>query len=149
MKLGERAAAWFGELLGQRLGIQLAEHLRPHSAHGRTGRMPVAAGACCSVLHYYSGATLNTMPTSRPRHTVTETDEVARALDEAARRWPSDSSARGRLILHLLQEGHRAIRGERDRDADVRREALQRTSGALTGAYPPDYLARLRDDWPE
>jgi hypothetical protein len=39
-----------------------------------------------------------------------------------------------------------------DRDADAaagrRREAIRRTSGALTGVFEPDYLERLRDDWP-
>ena len=37
---------------------------------------------------------------------------------------------------------------ERDEGAARRREAIQRTSGALTGAYEPDYLERLRHDWP-
>lgn len=88
------------------------------------------------------------MPTARPRHTITETDDVARALDEAARRWPEDGHARGRLVLRLLAEGHRAI--QRDDDAEVarRHDAVRRTSGALTGAYPAGYLERLRDEWP-
>jgi hypothetical protein len=34
-------------------------------------------------------------------------------------------------------------------DAAARRDALARTSGALTGAYGKDYLAGLRTDWPE
>ena len=88
------------------------------------------------------------MPTSRPRHTITETDEVARALDEAAEHWPEQGRARGKLLLALLREGHRAISAERDRDADRRREGIRRTSGELTGSYPDDYLTRLRDDWP-
>lgn len=25
--------------------------------------------------------------------------------------------------------------------------AIQRTKGALTGVYPPDYLEKLRDEW--
>jgi hypothetical protein len=37
-----------------------------------------------------------------------------------------------------------------DTDAQAhRREAAESTAGSLTGAYPPDYLKRLRDDWPE
>lgn len=88
------------------------------------------------------------MPTTRPRHTITETDEVARALDDAARRWPRDGDARGKLALRLIQEGHRAIGAARDEHAQRRREAIRRTGGALTGAYAPGYLADLRDDWP-
>ena len=88
------------------------------------------------------------MPTSRPRHTITETDEVARALDDAAEHWPEQRSARAKLLLELLRAGHRAISAERGREADRRRAGIRRTSGALTGAYPDDYLSRLRDDWP-
>jgi hypothetical protein len=89
------------------------------------------------------------MPTSRPRHTITETDEVARALAVAARRWPADKERPGKLLLDLVREGHRAIAAEDERAAAGRREAIASTEGALTGSYPSDYLERLRDDWPE
>jgi hypothetical protein len=79
---------------------------------------------------------------------ITETDEVADALELAAARWP-DVSSRRELLLRLVEQGRDAIRREQDEAADVRRAAIRRTSGALTGAYEPDYLARLRDDWPE
>ena len=80
---------------------------------------------------------------------VTETDAVARALDDAAQRWPEDASARSRLLLRLVDAGHRAVRGQQESDAARRVAAVRRTSGALTGVYRPDELARLRDDWPE
>ncbi len=89
------------------------------------------------------------MPTTRHRYTITETDEVARALDEAGRRWPEERDAPGRLLLHLVEEGGRALRRQRDDLTAARREAVRRTSGALTGVYPPDYLEQLREDWPE
>ena len=89
------------------------------------------------------------MPTTKPRHTLTETDELAAALDAAARRWPEDAESRSRLLLRLVQAGGRAISEERDRELARRRSAIERTAGALTGVYPPDYLARLRNDWPE
>lgn len=87
------------------------------------------------------------MPTTRPRHVVTETERVARALDDAARRWPEERS-RTKLLLRLLDEGHRAVAGQREQRAADRREAVARTSGALTGVYGRDYLAELREDWP-
>ena len=89
------------------------------------------------------------MPTTRPRHLITETDQVARALDDAAKRWPADSGNRAKLLLRLLQEGHRVITGEHERVAAERQDAVARTSGALTGAYGQDYLKGLREDWPE
>lgn len=89
------------------------------------------------------------MPTSRKRHVITETDEVARALDDAAQRWPEERGNRPRLLLRLVQEGHRAVAGEQHRRGDERRQALAAASGACTGAYGPDYLTRLRAEWPE
>ncbi|MDQ3454090.1 MAG: hypothetical protein M3513_01115 [Actinomycetota bacterium] len=88
------------------------------------------------------------MPTTRPRHLVTETDQVARALDDAASRWPEDKGRRGKLLLHLVEHGHKALLDEADSNRQERRAAIRRTSGALTGTYEPDYLERLRDDWP-
>jgi glutathione S-transferase len=88
------------------------------------------------------------MPTTRPRHVVTESDAVARALDDAARRWPADSNNRAKLLLHLLEEGHQAVIDEREAADEAHRQAVARTSGALTGAYGDGYLDRLREDWP-
>jgi hypothetical protein len=88
------------------------------------------------------------MPTDRPRHSITETEDVARALDDAGRRWPEDRAARGRLLLRLVREGHAAIRGRDEADTADRRDAITRTSGALTGAYDEGYLTTLREDWP-
>ncbi|MGL5859951.1 MAG: hypothetical protein ACRCY9_01675 [Phycicoccus sp.] len=88
------------------------------------------------------------MPTTRPRHTVTETDALTRALDDAARRWPEDRESRTRLLLRLVNEGHRGLTTERESRADERRSAIQATSGALTGTYDDGYLDAVRDDWP-
>jgi hypothetical protein len=88
------------------------------------------------------------MPTSRPRHTITETDDIARALDAAARRWPDDGATRSQLLVRLVREGLRAIEDRPHEDAARRRAAVERTRGALTGVYPEGYLSRLRDEWP-
>lgn len=79
---------------------------------------------------------------------LTETDEVADALRDAARRWPEDRERPARLLLDLVREGHRAIVVEEDRDAARRRAAIKRTSGVLPDVYPPGYLEQLRNDWP-
>jgi hypothetical protein len=88
------------------------------------------------------------MPTTRSRHTITETDEVIRAIDEAARRWPEDRDSRARLLHRLVEAGYEAIRQQRREHAADRERAIRRTSGALTGVYPPGYLGALRDEWP-
>lgn len=73
---------------------------------------------------------------------------MKRALDEAARHWPEHRSARSQLLLRLLEEGYHALAEARAERAARRRAAIQRTSGALTGVYREDELARLRDEWP-
>lgn len=87
------------------------------------------------------------MPTTRPRHQVTETEELAAALDEAATRWPQLS--RGQLITRLALEGHRATVVRQREYHDGRLGALQRHAGALTGIYPANHRAGLLEDWPE
>jgi hypothetical protein len=87
------------------------------------------------------------VPTTRPRLTITETDDVARALDEAGERWPEIRSRR-ELLLRLVEQGRTALLRESEQAAERRREAIRRTSGALSGVYDDDYLSRLRDDWP-
>lgn len=79
---------------------------------------------------------------------VTETAELAQALDAAARRWPAERDDRAKLLRRLLEEGHRAILLEQQQTAVERREAVERTAGALTDAYGAGYLDRLRDEWP-
>jgi hypothetical protein len=85
------------------------------------------------------------MPTKRPRLLVTETDELAVALDAAARRWPGLS--RPRLLARLAAEGQRATQ---DDDAAERRVAgVRRSAGTLAGAWPAGARDTLRDEWPE
>jgi hypothetical protein len=89
------------------------------------------------------------MPTIRPRHLITETLPVAQALDAAAKRWPSEGGNRSRLLLRLVEEGHRAVMHEHEELTRQRRAIVARTSGALTGVYGDGYLRELREDWPE
>ena len=86
------------------------------------------------------------MPTTRPRHFVTETDELAEALDEAARRWPNLS--RPQLLVRLALDGHRSAQEARDERRRRRIEALRAYSGCLRAVYGPDYLKHLREEWP-
>lgn len=88
------------------------------------------------------------MPTTRPRHLITETDQIAAALDDAQQRWPEDGRSRARLIVRLVEEGHRVLRDEEAQRRAEHRRAVLATAGALTGCYGTGYLERLRDDWP-
>lgn len=85
------------------------------------------------------------MPTKRPRLLVTETDELAAALDAAARRWPGLS--RPRLLARLAAEGQRAV--QEDTGAQLRVAGVRRSAGTLAGAWPAGARDGLRDEWPE
>jgi hypothetical protein len=76
---------------------------------------------------------------------VTETDELAAALDEAATRWPGLS--RAQLLAGLAAEGQRAVQDEAA--AERRVAGVRRSAGTLAGAWPAGARDRLRDEWPE
>lgn len=87
------------------------------------------------------------MPTARPRHQITETPEVARALELAARRWPRES--RSKLLLRLLRTGCAALERERSEASHDRLEAIDASSGKYADAFDENYLTELRQDWPD
>ncbi len=88
------------------------------------------------------------MPTTRPRYTVTETDELKRALDEVARSHPELRGDRNALFRRLVSEATDQYGQQRADRLERMRTALQRieTRGLH---YPPNYLAELRAEWPE
>jgi hypothetical protein len=86
------------------------------------------------------------MPTARPRHQVTETPSIARAIDCAAERWPGEP--RSKLLLRLVEAGGDALAHQADRRFKEHRAAVEASSGAFTDAFGPGYLAELREDWP-
>lgn len=85
------------------------------------------------------------MPTTKPRHQVTETPRLTHALEVAARRWPGTSTSA--LIEALASEGAKVIEADEEQRREARREKLERLAGGFS--YEPDYLEKLREDWPE
>jgi hypothetical protein len=71
---------------------------------------------------------------------------MPRDLDSANRTGPA--LWRRELLLRLVEQGREVLDRQRAEETARRREAVRRTSGALTDAYEPGYLERLRDDWP-
>jgi hypothetical protein len=79
---------------------------------------------------------------------LTETDALGAALDAAAQRWPEDARSRSRLLVRLVEAGHRAIGEEGEHARARRRAAVERTHGQFRGVYGPGYLEQQRDEWP-
>lgn len=89
------------------------------------------------------------MPTTRPRHSVTETDDVARALDAAAREWPELRDDRAALLRRLIERGFESLTASGAEELTRRRAALASLTGSMTAQFPADYREGLRREWPE
>lgn len=87
------------------------------------------------------------MPTILPRYQVTETDDVAHALDLAAKRWPGEK--RALLLRRLILQGADVLNDNMQAIANSRRNALHSSDGKYDEAFGSNYLEHIREDWPE
>jgi hypothetical protein len=55
---------------------------------------------------------------------------------------------RSHLLVRLAPEGHCAAQHAQDERRRRRLAAVREHGGLLTGAYEPDYVDRLREEWP-
>lgn len=83
------------------------------------------------------------MPTVRQRHILTETEDIAHAIDAAAASYPGQS--RADVLRQLVQVGAEAITQQRG----AHRRAVTEHAGRHPDLYDPGYLEELREDWPE
>lgn len=122
----------------------------PRPAGGRPGHGPSRRARnghqLQRVQHLLPWCYTRIVATTRPRHSITETDDIAAALDAASERWPGEP--RAALLRRLVHEGHRTLDVTTARRRLDRLAAVRRASGAMTGVYRSDELQRLRDDWP-
>lgn len=86
------------------------------------------------------------MPTTRPRYQVTETPDIARALDRAAQRWPGET--RSKLLVRLVTMGGGILKHDEHTQDLAHQAAVMASAGRYAEAFGPDYLTKLRADWP-
>ncbi len=89
------------------------------------------------------------MPTTRPRHAITETPEIAHALEVARRRWPAHAESPSRLLRELISAGAESIDAQSESEIEQRLAALRRVAGRRTEWFPEGYLENLRSEWPD
>ena len=88
------------------------------------------------------------MPTSRPRHMITETDQLSDALSEAAKIWPELSGQRTLLLRKVLEVGIESIEAQATKRTKSRLAKVQKLAGSMDGVWPANWRNELDQDWP-
>jgi hypothetical protein len=88
------------------------------------------------------------VPTNHRRHAITETDDIAGALQVAATIWPDLADRPGVLLRRLILLGRDTLAQDRATGEEARRHAIDATAGELGGVFSSKYLHELRKDWP-
>ena len=89
------------------------------------------------------------MPTARPRHMITETEALSRALEKAAAIWPEDRDKRAELLRHIIDKGSDVVLSMADKKAEKRITALAAISQEFSGMWPDNWHATMVEEWPE
>lgn len=89
------------------------------------------------------------MPTSRPRYMITESDELAEALERAAKLWPELADERGSLLRKIVDLGVDDLDKRANANLQKRKQAILKVAGSLSGVWPKNWRDELRDEWPE
>ena len=88
------------------------------------------------------------MPTTRPRHMITETDQLSEALSQAAKLWPELSGQRTLLLRKVLEVGIETIEQEATQKTKSRIAGVEKLAGSMPGVWPANWKQELAEDWP-
>jgi hypothetical protein len=80
---------------------------------------------------------------------ITESDALAKAIDDAARLWPEVKDERAELLRRLIERGIEAVEAEQNERLEARRKAVKEAAGSLSGIWPENWREEMRADWPE
>jgi len=89
------------------------------------------------------------MATILPRHTITETPDIAAAIDQAGRAWPEASGNRAELARRLIVAGVPQAEATTAARLSRRQATVEALAGRFTGLYPSDAAAELKAEWPQ
>lgn len=88
------------------------------------------------------------MPTTKPRHMITESDDVAAALELAKARWPELSNDKGKLLKKMLEFSALAIAREMDLKRNSRLSKIEDIAGSMPDVWPENWREEARSEWP-
>lgn len=89
------------------------------------------------------------MPTVRPRHMITETDQISQGLSQAAKQWPELAEQRTLLLRKVIEAGLEAIALKETKRAKSRLESVKNLAGSMDGIWPTNWKEELAEDWPK
>jgi hypothetical protein len=79
---------------------------------------------------------------------ITESDEIATALDDILQSLPADTT-RAEALRALLLRGVRAVESEALERAENRRAALDKIGNKFAGVWPENWREDTLNEWPE
>jgi hypothetical protein len=79
---------------------------------------------------------------------ITESDALAKAIDEAANLWPDIADERAEILRRLIERGIESVETEVNEKLEARRKAIRELAGSMSGVWPENYLEELRSEWP-
>lgn len=89
------------------------------------------------------------MPTLRQRHMITESDQLAKAIDYAAQIRPDLRDERADLLRYIIDLGIQSVDAELLAGIESRKKAIAEASGSMTGIWPENWRELMRAEWPE
>lgn len=78
---------------------------------------------------------------------ITESEELAAALDQASVKWPDVSSQRTELLRKLIALGVQSLNQDLDEKAQARLTAVNQVAGSMTNSFPSNWRERQLADW--
>lgn len=80
---------------------------------------------------------------------ITETDDLAEAIDIAARRWPHARNERADLLRLIIKTGIDSLEAEVNHVDELKRKAISNLAGSYSDTWPDGWREELANEWPE
>lgn len=80
---------------------------------------------------------------------ITETDQLAEALDVASELWPDEQGERAALLRRLIAAGIETVENTVATAREERIRTIREAAGKLTGVWPTNWRDELLDEWPQ
>lgn len=80
---------------------------------------------------------------------ITESDQLAKALDHASKVYPELVDERAELLRCLIERGIQSLEAEYDEALEARKNAIRGVAGSMSGVWPADWREQMRSEWPE